>query len=87
MAHQGIPIVCGGLILLLGLTPFSANGQTTANPSPPERQGVADQPTVVPSDRADLSTGNVSDLESLCEEETDRRLDAEDEYHAGPSAN
>ena len=57
MAHQGIPIVCGGLILLLGLTPFSANGQTTANPSPPERQGVADQPTVVPSDRADLSTG------------------------------
>ena len=56
MAHQGIPIVCGGLILLLGLTPFSANGQTTANPSPPEQQGVADQPAVVPSDRADLST-------------------------------
>jgi hypothetical protein len=56
MAHQGIPIVCGGLMLLLGLTPFSVNGQTTANPTPPEQQGVAEQPAVVPSDRADLST-------------------------------
>ena len=44
MAHQGIPIVCGGLILLLGLTPCSSNAQTTANPPASERQGVADQP-------------------------------------------
>lgn len=57
MTRRGIPVVCGSLVLLLGLTPCSSNAQTTAVPPPPEGQGIADQPAMTPSDRpADKST-------------------------------
>ena len=63
MTRRGIPVVCGSLVLLLGLTPCSSNAQTTAVPPPPEGQGIADQPAMTPSDRpADKSTAAKSQL-------------------------
>jgi len=51
MTRRGIPVVCGSLVLLLGLTPCSSNAQTTAVPPPPEGQGIAEQPSMVSPDR------------------------------------
>ncbi|SLM49467.1 exported protein of unknown function [Nitrospira japonica] len=53
MLRRGVLILCGSLVLFLGLAPCSSNAQTAATPPPPP---IADQPQMVPSDRPETAT-------------------------------
>lgn len=54
MPRRGVPILCGSLVLFLGLAPCSSNAQTSTVPPPPQ-PGIADQPLTVPSDRPETA--------------------------------
>lgn len=61
MAYKSIPIVYGGLLLLIGLTPCPSNAQPTTTPPPPEQQGAADQPAMAPLDRPSDTSAAAND--------------------------